>query len=196
MTRRAGQRKPVLLDLFCCAGGAAMGYHRAGFDVVGVDAVWQWNYPFPFICADAMELDQEWMATFDAIHASPPCQHYSVLAKRTGCGDLWPDLIGDLRDKLKRTGIPYVIENVVGSPLRDHITLCGTMFSGLRVIRHRLFESNILLSTPARAVHRDRFATPSTSGRTTTEKRTKWRISCRSTVAEIARSRRRRTRWA
>lgn len=144
----ARQGRPTLLDLFCCAGGAAMGYHRAGFDVVGVDVRWQFNYPFPFICADAMTLDPEWIGTFDAVHASPPCQHYSVLAKRTGCGDEWPDLVGGVRQLLRRSGIPYVIENVVGSPLQDYITLCGTMFEGVRVIRHRLFESNVLLGIP------------------------------------------------
>ena len=140
--------KPKLLDLFCCAGGAAMGYGLAGFDVFGVDVTEQRHYPFPFVLADAMSLDPEWMATFDAIHASPPCQHYSVLAKRTGCGDEWPDLVAEVREMLRATGRPYVIENVVGAPLRDYIVLCGTMFEGLRVIRHRLFESNVLLSTP------------------------------------------------
>ena len=142
-------KRPVLLDLFCCAGGAAMGYYKAGFDIVGVDVNWQWNYPFPFICEDAMSLGPDWLATFDAIHASPPCQRYSVLAKRTARGDEWPDLIAAVRSMLVSTGKPYVIENVVGSPLQDYIVLCGTMFDELRVIRHRLFESNVSLSPPA-----------------------------------------------
>ncbi len=140
--------KPTLLDLFCCAGGAAMGYHMAGFEVVGVDVMPQPNYPFRFIQDDAMGLDREWMASFDVIHASPPCQHYSVLAKRTRCGDDWPDLVAAVREMLKATGRPYVIENVVGAPLRDYIVLCGTMFEGLRVIRHRLFESNVPIAPP------------------------------------------------
>lgn len=137
-----------LLDLFCCAGGAAAGYHQAGFEIVGVDIDAQPNYPFEFMQADVMSLDPGWMASFDAIHASPPCQGYSVLAKRNGNGDQWAKLIPAMRDVLAATGRPYVIENVVGAPLRDPLLLCGTMFEGLRVIRHRLFESNLLLAGP------------------------------------------------
>ncbi|MXY85713.1 MAG: DNA cytosine methyltransferase [Chloroflexi bacterium] len=141
-------RKPVLLDLFCCAGGAAMGYSRAGFDVVGVDVVWQFNYPFRFVEADALTLDLDWLKTFDAIHASPPCQSYTALTSRTGTGDDWPRLIEPVRDLLQSTGLPYVIENVEGAPLNDPMVLCGTMFDDLRVLRHRLFESNVLLTAP------------------------------------------------
>ena len=137
-----------LLDLFCCAGGAAAGYHQAGFEIVGVDIDAQPNYPYEFMQADVMNLDPGWMASFDAIHASPPCQGYSVLAKRNGNGDQWAKLIPAMRDVLAGTGRPYVIENVVGAPLIDPLLLCGTMFEGLRVIRHRLFESNLLLSAP------------------------------------------------
>lgn len=137
-----------LLDLFCCAGGAAMGYHQAGFEVVGVDIDPQPNYPFEFVQADAMTLSPCWLGSFDVIHASPPCQGYSVLAKRTGTGDRWVKLIPAVRRMLASTGLPYVIENVVGAPLRDPVVLCGTMFEGLRVIRHRLFESNLLLLAP------------------------------------------------
>ena len=145
---RSGVKKPRLLDLFCCAGGAGMGYARAGFEVVGMDINPQPRYPFKFIQADALQLDPEFLASFDAIHASPPCQSYSDLAKRNGNADKWPRLIEPVREMLVRSGLPYVIENVEGAPLINPVVLCGTMFKGLRVIRHRLFESNILILTP------------------------------------------------
>lgn len=139
-----------LLDLFCGAGGAARGYADAGFEVVGVDINLQPNYPFPFVRADALQF-VPWLNSerFDAIHASPPCQHYSDLAHRNGNGDDWPDLVAQVRDLLVATGLPYVIENVEGAPLKDPVTLCGTMFPGLRVLRHRLFETNWPLVPPA-----------------------------------------------
>ena len=141
--------RPRLLDLFCGAGGAAMGYHLAGFDVVGVDIKDQPRYPFTFIRADALELlaspwfDRE---AFDLIHASPPCQHYSDLASRNGNADEHPDLVGAVRDALGRIPQDYVIENVEGAPLIAPTTLCGTAFmlgvDGYRLRRHRLFETN------------------------------------------------------
>ena len=145
--------RPKLLDLFCCAGGAAVGYEHAGFDVVGIDIDPQPNYPFTFLQADALKLDTAFIARFDAIHASPPCQHYSDLAKRNGNGDDWPDLVGSTRDMLNATGKPWVIENVEGAPLRSPVVLCGTMFSSLRVIRHRLFESNFPITQPDHIPH-------------------------------------------
>jgi DNA (cytosine-5)-methyltransferase 1 len=145
--------KPRLLDLFCCAGGAGMGYYRAGFEVVGVDLDNQPNYPFEFIQADALTLDPDFLATFDVVHASPPCQSYSDLAKRNGNGDKWPRLVEPVRELLKSLDVPYIIENVEGAPLQDAVVLCGTMFKGLRVIRHRLFESNLELSIPAHGKH-------------------------------------------
>lgn len=144
---------PRLLDLFCCAGGSSVGYHRAGFDISGVDIAEQPNYPFEFIHADALCLDRDFLLKFDAIHASPPCQAYSVTAKRTGNGTSWPMLIEPVRKMLRGTGLPYVIENVVGAPLRDPTVLCGTMFPGLRVIRHRLFETNFPLPAPPHRRH-------------------------------------------
>jgi DNA (cytosine-5)-methyltransferase 1 len=143
--------KPRLLDLFCCAGGAGMGYARAGFEVVGVDLSPQPNYPFEFIQADALTLDDDFLASFDAVHASPPCQSYSDLARRNGNAHMWPRLIEPVRAMLDDLGVPYIIENVEGAPLLDPIVLCGTMFSGLRVIRHRLFESNFPLEAPDHA---------------------------------------------
>jgi DNA (cytosine-5)-methyltransferase 1 len=126
--------KPRLLDLFCGAGGAAMGYHRAGFEVVGVDIQPQPHYPFEFHQADAMTYPLD---GFDAIHASPPCQAYSVLRRFTDGS--YPALIEPVRERLKASGVPWVIENVVGAPLLNPVRLCGSSF-GLRVWRHRLFE--------------------------------------------------------
>ena len=142
-----------LLDLFCCAGGAALGYDQAGFEVTGVDIAPQPNYPYKFIQADALYLKRKFLAGFDAIHASPPCQAYSDLAKRNGNGDDWPQLIEETRAMLQQTGKPWVIENVEGAPLISPIVLCGTMFPGLRVIRHRLFESNIPIKQPTHIPH-------------------------------------------
>ena len=146
-------RKPRLLDLFCCAGGAGVGYQRAGFEVVGVDISPQPRYPLPFLHADALTLDPKFLATFDAIHASPPCQSYSDLAKRNGNGDDWPRLVEPVREMLIKTGLPYVIENVDGAPLLNAVVLCGTMFPGLRVLRHRLFEANFEIIPPAHKKH-------------------------------------------
>ena len=171
----AGAR-PLLLDLYCCAGGAATGYRRAGFDVVGVDKDPQPNYPFPFVQGDALETLRRLMmggrvasyhypssyrgpvyelADFSAIHASPPCQRFSDLAKRNGNANDWPDLVGPTRDLLDQTGLPYIIENVEGAPLLEPVMLCGSMFPDLRVYRHRLFESNLSLVVPEHPKHRE-----------------------------------------
>jgi DNA (cytosine-5)-methyltransferase 1 len=139
-------KRPLLLDLFCGAGGAAMGYRRAGFEVVGVDTKPQPHYPFEFIRADAMAFPLE---GFDVIHASPPCQAYSKTAAFTKRD--YPDLVGVVRDRLAL--YHYVIENVVGAPIRKDLVLCGEMF-GLRVIRHRAFESSLPLLSPAHQKHR------------------------------------------
>lgn len=146
-------RKPRLLDLFCCAGGAGVGYTRAGFEVVGVDIQPQPNYPLPFIQADALSLDPKFIRLFDALHASPPCQAYSDLAKRNRNADKWPRLIEPIREMFRQSGLPYVIENVDGAPLFDPVVLCGTMFPELRVIRHRLFEANFEIVPPPHHKH-------------------------------------------
>jgi len=145
--------KPKLLDLFCCAGGAGTGYSKAGFDVTGVDLSPQPNYPFPFIQADALKLKDSFLGSFDAIHASPPCQSYSDLAKRNKNADKWPRLIEPVREMLKNTRLPYIIENVEGAPLISPMILCGTMFPTLRVLRHRLFETNFPIEPPAHKPH-------------------------------------------
>jgi DNA (cytosine-5)-methyltransferase 1 len=131
-----------------------MGYHRAGFDVVGVDIEPQPHYPFEFHQADALEFIREHGHEYDVIHASPPCQRYSVASKSwNGQPMIHPDMIRPTRQALQITGKPYIIENVVGAPLISPFLLCGTMFSDLRVIRHRLFESNCLLLAPQCGQH-------------------------------------------
>jgi DNA (cytosine-5)-methyltransferase 1 len=126
-----------LLDLFCKAGGAAMGYHRAGFDVTGVDIEPQPRVPFDFIRADVLALDLDFLRQFDAIHASPPCQGYVQRNKNRKTKH--PRLIELVRGILIQSGRPFVIENVEGAPLQNPVMLCGTMF-GLKLLRHRLFE--------------------------------------------------------
>lgn len=152
-----------LLDLFCGAGGAAAGYAAAGFEVVGVD--WEHHPTFPYqqVTADALAVldDLDYLATFDVVHASPPCQAYSDLAARWR-GNTYPDLVALVRDKLRAADTVYVIENVEGAPLRDPVTLCGSMF-GLAAVgpdgvrrqlrRHRLFESNVVLTAPGPCTH-------------------------------------------
>ncbi len=130
-----------------------MGYARAGFQVVGVDVAPQPNYPFSFVQADVLGLDMQYLREFDALHASPPCQSYSDLAKRNGNGHEWPRLIEPVREMLLRSGLPYVIENVEGAPLLNPIMLCGTMFPQLRVLRHRLFEATFLMAAPSHGKH-------------------------------------------
>jgi len=140
--------KPRILDLFCGAGGASMGYHRAGFNVTGMDINAQPDYPFEFIEDDALGLFLYKVHEFDAIHASPPCQAFTAYRRRgAGVGDSYPDLIAPIRELLQETGSPYVIENVPGAPLVDPVMLCGSSF-GLDVRRHRLFETNWPLVAP------------------------------------------------
>ncbi len=118
-----------------------MGYHRAGFDVVGVDVNPQPNYPFEFIQADAMTFPLD---GFDVIHASPPCQRFTALRSPSFDPESYPDLIEPARERLKEAGLPYVIENVPGCPLIRPFLLCGATMR-LRLKRHRLFESNLRL---------------------------------------------------
>ena len=142
-----------LLDLYCCAGGGAMGYRLAGFtEIVGVDIHPQPRYPFTFVQGDALEYLSKHGREYDAIHASPPCQAYTVL-KSVCAGRSYPDLVAATRAKLTEIGRPWVIENVPGAPLIDPIRLCGTMFPGLRVYRHRLFESSVKLIEPKHPKH-------------------------------------------
>lgn len=132
--------KPRILDLFCCQGGAAMGYYRAGFDVTGVDIAPQPRYPFRFIQSDAVGFIRDHGAEFDFIHASPPCQYYTQCQRIQGREHL--ALITPTREALEATGRPWVIENVedAGPELRGPVTLCAAVF-GMRTYRHRLFET-------------------------------------------------------
>lgn len=159
---------PKLLDLFCCAGGAGMGYHRAGFEVFGVDIEPQRRYPFAFHQGDVLEVlaallsgaavaftypdgrvVELTLADFTIVHASPPCQLFSTTANAHTRQHV--DLLTPTRPLLVATGLPFIIENVVGAPLVDPVMLCATMF-GLRapdvdgveleLQRHRLFETS------------------------------------------------------
>lgn len=149
-----------LCDLYCGVGGASMGYALAGFDeIVGVDLYPMPNYPFELITGvHAIDYLQEHAHEFDVFHASPPCQAYSWAAKR------WKnvprrDLVSVTREALIATGKPYIIENVIGAPLLNPIRLCGLMFGSLatlehpKVLKHRLFESNISLVEPPHPKH-------------------------------------------
>ncbi len=136
-----------VLDLFCGAGGAGYGYHLAGFDVVGVDISPQPRYPFEFHQADALQFLSAHYQEFDVIHASPPCQRYTRAQNAAKNAYAHPDLVPPVRELLLATGKPYVIENVVGAPLLSPKVLCGLSF-GLKVRRHRLFETSFFFLTP------------------------------------------------
>lgn len=139
--------RPRLLDLYCCAGGAARGYHDAGFEVVGVDLKPQPHYPYEFHQADALEYLADHADEFDAFHGSPPCQRFSKSVKKKHRGS-HADLVAATREAFIATGKPYVIENVPGAPLLNPVQLCGTAV-GLRGIqRHRLFETNVPMLVP------------------------------------------------
>lgn len=152
--------RPRLLDLFCCQGGASRGYVDAGFDVVGVDIDPQPRYPYEFVQGDAIDYFKDHCHEFDAWHASPPCQAHTKAQKIQGNEhiDLIPPtrwMFSTANEILGARGsrpIPYVIENVPGSPLIDPVELCGEMF-GLETYRHRLFETNWALKAPEHPEH-------------------------------------------
>lgn len=114
-----------------------MGYYRAGFDVVGIDIKPQPHYPFEFHQADAMLISWD---GYDAVHASPPCQAYSPTA-RFNPHIFYPQLMGVVKTRLLAMDVPYVLENIVGAPMKRGFILCGEMF-GLKTFRHRQFELN------------------------------------------------------
>lgn len=127
-----------VLDLFCCCGGAAKGLSDAGFEVTGVDITDNHEYPYDFVHSNVFDLDPYWIAQFDLIWASPPCQAYSW-GTRKGRTEKFPDLVDRTRQLLQETGKSFIIENVIGAPITKNLLLCGEMF-GLRVLRHRIFE--------------------------------------------------------
>lgn len=147
-------RKPKVLDLFCCQGGAGKGYADAGFDVTGVDLDPQPRYPYEFVQADALEAVRIYAPQFGFVHSSPPCQFDSDCQRIQGRDHA--DLIGPTRDALNATGLPWVIENVRGAvdKLRNPVMLCGAMF-GLKTYRHRYFETGggFTFAAPEHPVH-------------------------------------------
>ncbi len=148
------RHKPRCLDIFCKAGGSSWGYHLAGFEVWGVDWEAQPRFPFRdrFIQTDALEyLHSADLGSFDLLAASPPCQRYSS-ATPVWARENHSDLIAPVREALIRSGKPWVIENVPGAPLVNAIMLCGIMF-GLRVFRHRFFETSSLVLAPSHESH-------------------------------------------
>lgn len=155
--------RPRLLDLFCGAGGAVVGYHRAGFDVVGVDIAPQPRYPYTLIQADALGFLANLGQSFDAIHASPPCQDHSTTKALGGPhGTGW--MLIAARDRLAAQSVPWVIENVEGAPLArqpdllgaNGLVLCGCMFPELRGLLYeaRLFETSFPVPQPSHCPHR------------------------------------------
>ena len=138
-----------LLDLFCGAGGASVGYARAGFEVTGIDLKHGRRYPYTYIRGDVHDyLDVDFLQQFDVIAASPPCQVFSRtqhLRVAQGKETAKINLIPEVREALIASGKPYVIENVVGAPLINPVTVCGSAF-GLKVRRHRLFEGSMPLA--------------------------------------------------
>ena len=148
------QRTLKLLDLFCGAGGASVGYDHSGFDVTGIDIKDQPNYPFKFIKADAIDFLKKYGHNYDIIHASPPCQGYSKHTKPNSKhvhyskGSDEPRLIDMVRKLIPKDKF-YIIENVMGAKneLKNPIMLCGNMF-GLPISRHRLFEINFDFKSP------------------------------------------------
>lgn len=134
--------RPRLLDLYCCEGGAGMGYHRAGFDVVGIDIEPQPRYPFEFHQADALDYLADHWHEFDAIHASPTCQRKARVTAWRGRREDHPNTLTPTLEMLGQLPVPWVVENVpeAADELRPDFLLCGTQF-GLRVRRHRIFQT-------------------------------------------------------
>jgi len=151
-------KTPRLLDFCCKAGGTSMGYHMAGFNVVGIDIEPQPNFPFQFYVEDVMKIGDKQIngirRNFDALAGSPPCQGFGALkalAKQPK-----PEILIRVREIFEAADLPYIIENVPGAPLIDPVQVCGSAL-GLRVQRHRMFESNCdIEGTPCEHLWQDR----------------------------------------
>lgn len=141
--------KSRALDLYCKAGGASRGLADAGYEVTGVDIEPQPNYPYAFIQGDALDQDPTWIASFDLVWASPPCQKFSAYRRKdpTTIGNEAKNLIPRTRKLLQASNRPWIMENVPGAPLKNPCTLCGSMF-GLMVRRHRWFETSTPITQP------------------------------------------------
>lgn len=180
--------RPLLVDLFCGAGGCAKGYHEAGFDILGVDKMPQPHYPFRFVQADALEFLDTYLAAgmpADALHGSPPCQDHMRGGSHPVHGTGW--LLAATRDRFARAGLPWVIENVPGAPMRADYMLCGCMFGlhvgAMQLVRERWFETSwrgFELRAPCE--HGGRFAVSVTGHGTTTYARDK--LGRNPTIAE------------
>ena len=158
-----------------------MGYHRAGFDVVGVDIRPQPRYPFEFHKADALTYPLE---GFDAIHASPPCQRWTRGGADRAIGDGHPDHLTPTRARLVASGIPWVVENVTGAPMPESFVLCGASF-GLPIVRHRRFETSLgFLLVPSACVQRG-YASAGTHHGTYPYARGSWREAWRQHVLPV-----------
>lgn len=142
--------RPVILDLFCGGGGASRGYYDAGFDVIGVDINPQPNYPYEFHQGDFREVFYELKHRVDAVHGSPPCQKYSKglagVNAKLGRQLNHPDFVPTTQQMFDSSGLPFIIENVPGAPLRNPTVLCGSSF-GLPIRRHRLFETSFFVES-------------------------------------------------
>lgn len=145
--------KPLIIDFFCCQGGASKGYSDADFEVIGSDFVVQPLYPFRFVKGNVVDVFEKMVKKYRpaAVAGSPPCQPHTNAQRIQN--NIHADFLPAFRELCIASDLPYIIENVVGAPMIDPVMLCGSMFPGLRTYRHRLFESNVALVVPEHRMH-------------------------------------------